>query len=635
MLTEIQYCVYLKPICFNPMTRHLLPTVLLLAFAVILAGCDGGIADLDVENRNDPTRSDLSSAEDLQQLLKGSTAQAMQVTVTDWGPHMDLLADQTTSTNAFRSFWDFADPQFRRLDNSTTYANPAIFGDPYSNLNGGQTGANSVLSVTEGDDSELQAGDRTIAKLRAGAYFLRGVSRGYLGLIYNQAYVVPEDVEDPTSAELLAPYDQVIDAAVSDLEQAITIAENNDFTWDLLVGNTYTSAEFEAIAHSMAAKISMGEARTRSELEDFSDQRLDNIISHAEDGVGGGSALASFTPTSTSGTFVHALAGWSTFIISGPAGYLPMDVKVSHLLDPSYPVDYPGGETTLGPHNTPDPRGQSDGPDSLNDGYFWYTDAFGFLSSARNKTLFSNYARLRLDGGNNWFNFDGEPVPIATNSEMQYLKAEAHLIKGETGAAATALENSPFGSVKTKFEADLPIISRGSETNQIGGFADDAAEDTLAADTYALDANSIAAGKNSGDLNTEADFVRALHTEYSVELDLLAGVGAQWYFMRRHDLLAEGVALHYPLPGQEIEILNGVDPYTFGGPDNTDDPFTAGGSSGSATPWTSWKDFDSVTGVSAPVGFSKHTRGKSTSSPTRKQGNLNARTSGTVDGPPK
>ncbi len=567
------------------MTRYLIPFSVLLTAAVFLVGCDG-IADLDVENKNDPTRSDVQSAADLEQLLAGSTAQTFQVTVSDWGPHMDLLADQTTSTNAFRSFWDFADPEFRRLNNSTTYANPTIFADPYSNLNSGQTGANTVLSTVEG--GEFSGDDQTAAKLRAGAYLTRGVARGYLGLIYNQAFVVPAGTDDPTQVEL-NPYDAVIDSAVSDLEQAIQIAENNDFAWDLLVGNEYSSGEFAAIANSMAAKISIGEARTRQEFESFSDQRLQKIIDFAENGVGGSSALPSFTPTSTSGTFVHSLADWSTFIISGPAGYLPMDVKVSHLLDPSYPTEYPGGDTILDPHETPDPRGQSGG-------YFGYTEAFGFLSQARNKSLFSNYFRLRYEGGNNWFNFNGEPVPIVTNAEMQYIKAEAHLIRGEVSSAATALQNSPFGDVSSEYEADLPILSRPGEVTF--------------ADSYTLDGNGIAAGKSISSSASEAELVRALHTEYSVELDMAAGIGAQWFFMRRHDLLAEGVALQYPLPGEEIEILGEVDSYTFGGLNSTDQPGTAGGSSGSATPWTSWKDFDSVTGVDAPVGFNSNAKAK-------------------------
>jgi hypothetical protein len=567
------------------MTRYLIPFSVLLTAAVFLVGCDG-ITDLDVENKNDPTRSDVQSAADLEQLLAGSTAQTFQVTVSDWGPHMDLLADQTTSTNAFRSFWDFADPEFRRLNNSTTYANPSIFADPYSNLNSGQTGANTVINTVEGGG--FSGDDQTAAKLRAGAYLTRGVARGYLGLIYDQAFVVPASLDDPTQAEL-SPYDAVIDSAVSDLEQAIQIAENNDFTWDLLVGNTYSSGEFVAIANSMAAKISIGEARTREELESFSAQRLQKIIDFAENGVGGSSALPSFTPISTSGTFVHLLADWSTLVISGPAGYLPMDVKVSHLLDPSYPTEYPGGDTILDPHETPDPRGQAGG-------YFGYTPAFGFLSQARNKSLFSNYFRLRYEGGNNWFNFDGTPVTIATNAEMQYIKAEAHLIRGEASSAATALQNSPFGDVPAEFESDLPILSRTG--------------DTFFSPLYAFDQNSVAAGKSIDGSASEAEFVRALHTEYSVELDLTAGIGAQWFFMRRHDLLAEGVALQYPLPGEEIEIVGEVNSYTFGGPNSTDQPGTAGGSSGSATPWTSWKDFDSVTGINASVGATTNAEAK-------------------------
>jgi hypothetical protein len=557
----------------------LIPSLAFLAAAVLFAGCEG-IADLDVPNTNDPTRDAVQGGEDLESLLAGSTTQTFQVTVTDWGPHMDLLADQTTSTNAFRSFWDFAEEPRLALNPRTTYANPAIFADPFSNLNSGQVGANQILQITEveGETITTGSGEDITAKLRASAFLTRGVARGYLGLIYNQGYITSPDLQlaDINAAEIETnSYSELIDAAVSDLEQAISIAENNSFTWDLLLGNSYNTSEFEAIAHSFAARFLMAEARTRSELNNYSTERLNQIIAHADAGVGQSGPLPSFSPASTGNEFYNQNADWSSLLISGPAGYLPMDVKISHLLDPSYPVEYPttSGEI-LPPHETSDPRAS----------YFLYTEAFGFLSAARNRSLFSNYFRLRNEGGNNWFNLDGAAVSIITGSEMQYLKAEANLLKGNKGAAAQALENSPFGSVPTELTNPLPSVR--------GDFSfGDAFEDGE------FPQNGFAAGKEISGSASMAEFVRALHTEYSVELDLMAGVGAQWYFMRRHNLLQEGTALHYPIPGEELEIIQ-RDFYTFGGESRAGESGTAAGSN-------SWRTFDQRNNINSSVGYSK------------------------------
>lgn len=561
------------------MTRYLIPSLALLAAAVLFAGCEG-IADLDVPNTNDPTRDAVQSGEDLESLLAGSTTQTFQVTVSDWGPHMDLLADQTTSTNAFRSFWDFAEEPRLALNPRTTYANPSIIADPFSNLNSGQVGANQILKVTEVDGESIvtEGGDEITQKLRAGAFLTRGVARGYLGLIYDQGYVTAADLDlaNVNAAEIETnSYSELIDAAVSDLEQAISIAENNSFTWDLLLGNSYTATEFEAIAHSFAARFLMAEARTRQELNSYSPERLDRIIAHADAGVGGDGPLPSFSPSSTGGEFYNQLADWSTFVISGPAGYLPIDAKISHLLDPSYPVEYPtaSGEV-LPPHETEDPRAN----------YFLYTEAFGFLSAARNRSLFSNYFRLRNEGGNDWFNHDGVAVSIIPGSEMQYLKAEANLLKGNKGAAAQALEDSPFGSVPTELTNPLPC-ERGD------CFFGVVFEEGV------FPATSFPAGKEISSSASMAEFVRALHTEYSVELDLLGGVGNQWYFMRRHNLLQEGTALHYPIPGEELEIIQ-KDFYTFGGESRAGESGTADGSN-------SWRTFDERNNIGSSVGYSK------------------------------
>jgi hypothetical protein len=572
------------------MIRSLRLLSVFLAGALLFTGCEeGGIADLDVPNTNDPTQSSVfENPSDIKALLAGGTTDALQATVSDWGPHMDLMADQTTSTNAFRSFWARATEPRDPINNRTTFATPAIFADPWSNFNQAQGTANQILRQTE-DGFTLNGDDKTV-KMRASAYFLRGIARGYLGMIYNKAYVIPKGTDalqiDPTQIEA-QPYGTVIDSAAADLERAISIIENNgSFTWDLLLGNTYSSAALEEIAHSYAARILMAKARTKEEARNYSTEYLDRIIAHANSGVGSGGVLPSFSPVSTNGDFYNQNADWSSFLISaagdlGLAGYLPIDIKVQKLLDPSFPTEYPD-EGSLGRVSTPD----------LRQYYFFYTQGFGFLSASRNRNLFSNYFHLRNEGGNNWAARSGDAVVLATGAEMQYLKAEANLLKGNKGAAETALENSPFGTEAVELTNDLPIVQGNAILSSLwnNGPNDDPPGLGIAA-------NGLTGGRDISASASNAEFIRALHTEYSVELFLMGGVGSQWYFMRRHGLLQKGTAEHYPLPGEEIEVT-AQDFYTFGGVSNADQPGTAPGGA------DSWKNFDETYGITSPVGYS-------------------------------
>lgn len=76
---------------------------------------------------------------------------------------------------------------------------------------------------------------------------------------------------------------------------------------------------------------------------------------------------------------------------------------------------------------------------------------------------------------------------------------------------------------------------------------------------------------------SETQLVDVLHYEYSIELDKACGVGVQWAFMRRHDLLQASTATQWPVTGTQIEILL-ISPYTYGGAANAGEVGTASGS---------------------------------------------------------
>ncbi|ARA93375.1 hypothetical protein AWN76_009550 [Rhodothermaceae bacterium RA] len=554
---------------------------LLVATLVALGGC----RDLTVENLNEPDRERaLAEDGDLVSLLQGATTNTIYELNNLWGVHMGGLSDQMTSTNRYLSFWSFTDEPRERLNNRTTFADAVIFNAPWSTFNGTVSSANEIIRAIEVDGRTIEVdGEDLTQRMLASAYFIRGVARGYVGLIYDQGYLV--DIDTDLASLQPVPYTDLIAAAVEDLNTAIAAADaaGASFLWDLLPGdNSYDLAEFKEIAHSFAAKILINQARTNAEAAGLP---WAQILQHANNGIG--TALPSFSPASSAAAgFSSNYADWSTYVLGDGAGYLPTDIKVAHLLDPSYPVEYPTQDgVVLDPAVSDDPRLA----------YFNYTPNFGFLNAARRRALFSNYWNLRMSAGNNWFRSDGYGVPVITGSEMQYIKAEAHLWQGDKAAAAQALNNSPHGSVPTKLEHPLPAVTEGILANagiDFGG------------------ADGLAAGFTLTGAESDAEFIRILHKEYSVELDLMGSIGIQWFFMRRHDLLQPGTALHYAIPGEELEI-SGIPYYTFGGADYAGEPGTASGDN-------NWKTFDARNGLSpASKHAARHQLNSATYGPAR------------------
>lgn len=531
----------------NSYFKYLL--VLMVSGLLVLSSC----ADLSVDNTNDPTREAVESDESNQvKLLAGGYYDATTAMVTSWGVHINNLADQSTGTNAFRRFWDFSEEPRLRLDNTTAYSASTAISTYFGGFNSAIATANLFIANEELSDD-----------IRAQAYFLRGISRGYLGMIYDQSYFLDENFDATTDEAEFQPYTTLIEGALSDIDQAISLAGGSpSFVFNAMPNpaDTWTQAEFLDIANSMAARIAAGEARTASEAASLD---WDRILSYANAGLGGPNSLSSINTYSasnigSSGEYANYFADWLNFVVTGGfetgAGYNPIDVKIPHMLDTSYPVEYPAdlassSEAALPPADTDDPRID----------YLKYTTNPGFLNPNRNANLYTNYFSARMFAGNDWWPAEYKII-FMTASEVDYLRAEAQLMGGGAAAAAQTLNDSPAGTGLTDLDGfQLPAVQLGY-----------------------IEQNSLSGGHTIDGGASVAEFQWALLREYSVELEQLGGVGIQWFFMRRHDLLQEGTATMFPVPGSELEIL-GLENYTFGGP-------SFAGQEGSASGDNSWKN---------------------------------------------
>ena len=512
-------------------------------------------ADLTVQNTNEPTTEAVfGDPANLTKLLRGGFYDWSTAVVSSYGTHPDLIADQITSTNNVRNFWDFAQEPRIRLANTTSYGGAASWRVFYGGFNSAITTANLFIANPDTPDDFL-----------AQAYFLRGVARGYLGMFFDQGYLIDEDFDASTDTPEFVPYGQIIDGAIADLDQAISLAASTSATFSFNAmpnpAESWDSDEFQDVVNSFAARILAGEARTEAEAASTDWQA---VLDYAEAGIGGPDALSSIGVFSnsnigSSGEFANYYADWSNFIVScgssvsSCSGYLPTDVKVTHSMDPSYPTTYPtaqanGTTADLAPASSTDPR---------LDGYYVYTTNAGFLRSTRNPDLYSNYFSGRLWSGNDWWQ-ETNDVILFTDTETDLLRAEAQVMLNQGLAAANTLNNSTAGTGTTTIGFTLY-----SETNNIVADA------------------TLSGGYNFTGTETKAQQQFALMREYAVEVAGLGGAGTNWAFMRRHDLLQEGTMTMFPVPGTQLEIL-GIDIYTFGGVENAG---TAGTASG-ANSWT-------------------------------------------------
>ncbi len=309
-------------------------------------------------------------------------------------------------------------------------------------------------------------------------------------------------------------YKALLAEAIETIDEAISLASStSNFTFDVHSSYSIDATEFVKVANSYEARFMMAGARTDAER-----QALDfaAIKTHALNGI-----TEDWAPPVLEDVLWNNYQDWSISILSDGAGYLPPDIKINHLMDPDYPTVYPDAPAILGPMVTDDLRAD----------YFGYTDAFGYLNESRNRGLFTNYTRQRYNNESNTVNLAGLDVHMMLYAEIQYILAECELGLGNLDAAAGYLNASPRVTV-----GGLPDVPASAQ----------AIED-------------------------------ALHYEYSVELDLGAGIATIWAFMRRYDLLQIGTPLQYPIPATELEIT-GDEFYSFGGPSYAGEAGTADGS---------------------------------------------------------
>jgi len=158
---------------------------------------------LNIENPNTPDVEFIQGSPDeivnLSNSLFYNWYGAMTTSVS---PRMSMwvMADQGTSSWANSAMLDLSSEPRIALNNSESYKYASTFYNYWSRMYSTISQANDVLKAITIDKMELGnindegIGDET-EKTKAKAYFVKGISLGYIGLVYDQAFYVPINLE--------------------------------------------------------------------------------------------------------------------------------------------------------------------------------------------------------------------------------------------------------------------------------------------------------------------------------------------------------------------------------------------------------------------------------------------------------
>ena len=514
--------------------------------ALLFAGCDG-LADLDVENLNNPDRNRvLADPGDVVSLIGSSYLQWWYGGHTfGGGPALSVAADAHSASWGNFAMQDFGTEPRSAINNNPSYGYAYAIEDPwyqnYAALKAANDGIRSIDGLGGGDPVDVGA-DETMA--RAFAKFVQGISHGQLAMLYDQAFIFDETVgADEIAAGLpLEPYTAVMSAAVAQLEEAISLASGASFTlpdsW--IQGETVDAARLARLAHSYIARYMAAMPRTPDEATSVD---WATVRSHAQQGI-----TQDFGPTADL-NFVwwDALKAWGGVF----GGWGRQDLRFLGMGDigGSYQawMGMAPADRTAFLIDTPDRRVTGDTPDS--DGaYIQYFPTIPFRPE-RGTYFFSNYGDMRWISDDScgdaadptcesaayydYGNLFNTKVTEFKVEELDFLIAESHIWEGNPDLAAPIINAS-------RADWGLPAVT----ATGVPTAADCVPREPSATDQC-------------------ADILTALHWEKWLTI-YHTGMGVEYADARRWGYLVPGTPLHLPVPGSELQVLE-LPIYTFGG----------------------------------------------------------------------
>lgn len=233
--------------------------IMIFAFA----GCDKD--HLVVDNQNAPDKDKaLATPADLMSLVAGAYNDFWGVTQYSYpSMAMSTAGDEITSSwgnwHMRNASWE---PRFE-YDNSPSYSYNNFTETPWYDCYKAISSANDGLKALAdgmlfGDNGADNGMVETFAK------FVQGISHGFLACFFDQAFIFDETVNLETDALELQPYTAVMDGALAMLEDALALANANDFVLpdNWINGIAMTNEYMAELIHSYIARYMVWVART-------------------------------------------------------------------------------------------------------------------------------------------------------------------------------------------------------------------------------------------------------------------------------------------------------------------------------------------------------------------------------------
>jgi len=501
-------------------------------FALAVALVAGGCMDLETTNPNVPDRGRvLSNPQDVEALI--STAfRELFLNSHDNYPNLALAAMADNITGGFfdYSVHDLTTEPRQAWNNSSLNTRSGTNADPWAQL------YRAISNSTDGL-REIAAGmeivdangvDQTPRSLAFGKLVL-GIALGYLATHFDQAIILTENTDleqlDPTA---YSPYQEVLDTALMVLDEAIAIAQANDFEIppgvDWVNGMTLTNEDVVQIANSFVARFL---AETPRSWEDRAAVDWAEVLARIDAGI-----TRDLAPEGMLDVWDNNFSRLLARVRARPGDHVRMDYMALG------PGDVSGGFQTWFATasadrmpfqmDSPDRRIQGPtGPDEAGT-YFAYNQN-SIWPADRGTYRYSWYYFLRLGAGDSWY---VGPQLWMTVTEMNLLKAEALIRLSRAAEAVPLINNSRVAN------GQLPPVT-----------LDGPPDDPLCVP------KQMAGGCGS--------LWDALVYEKNVEMAGVEGALA-WWDARGWGTLQEGTPVHFPVPGEELENL-GLPNYTFGG----------------------------------------------------------------------
>ena len=497
---------------------------------VAVAALTGACVDLDVTNFNDPDRERaLSSASDVEALISGGF-QAWWATAHYSYP----AAAMSTAADAHSSSWgnwgmrDSGWEPRKSYNNDPAYSYNNLAETPWAESYQALAAVRDGLLTIE-DGIRIQEGDGpdNTERLQIFAKFIQAMSLANLAVVFDQAFIVDENVEDIASLEM-QPYTAVWAAAEQKFNEVIQMAAGGAFVipsnWVAFNGD-WSGAYMAEVARAYKTRYTTQVPRTAEErgalnwsaiLADASAGLSKDFAGYYEEG-GNWAWHRSKLHTATYTGWARidyrtigpsdASGKWEEWINAPPDGKRPFNI------------------------DTDDSRITAPGDPQASGRYIRYMGNSPFPAD-RGIYHYSNYIDWR------WYyirqqNFVAE-WPDMTQWELDFIAAEANYRLGNRDATMAHVNAS-------RARGDLPAFT---------------------------DANGVAPGGDrcvpQNPDGSCGDLWEALKYEKRIEL-FHYGFATEYFDDRGWGDLVQWTWQQVPVPGSELELLL-MEVYTFGGP---------------------------------------------------------------------